>query len=147
MHNPRITPCCSKMLSWGRHTVGLGSGQSSWPQPAPNAADASAPSDHAGESADRVALRRLVRDLPGPEPFAASEVIHALGLTDPQQGKLGDLRKATTWALRDLDERWPRESRDVHDKRRQKVLDAARQEALKILTPSQLAEWMRLAAY
>ncbi len=136
-----------QMLSWGRRAVGLGSGQSNEPQPAPDAADASdASSGPVGESADGLALRRLARDLPGPGPFAAPEVIRALGLTDPQQGKLGDLRKATTWALRDLDERWPRESRAAHTKRRQKILDAARQEALKILTPSQLAEWMRLTA-
>ena len=71
-----------QLLSWGRRAVGLGSGQSSRPQPAPDAADASdASSGPVGESADGLALRRLAHDLPGPEPFAAPEVIHALGLT------------------------------------------------------------------
>jgi hypothetical protein len=147
-----------QVLSWGRRAIGLGSEQSNRPPPAPAAADASDASDastasnaassgHVGEPADGRALRRLVRDLPGSEPFAAPEVVRTLGLTDPQQGKLGDLRKATTWALRDLDERWPGESRADHTKRRQEVLDAARQEALKILTPSQRAQWMKLTAH
>ncbi len=114
-----------------------------WRQPAVDGTDASA--SLAADSADGFALRLLAKRLPGAEPFAAPEVVRALRLTSQQQAKFQDLLDANAEALREVDERWHKASRHDHTARRQQVLDAARQEALKILTDSQRAAWLKLA--
>ncbi len=129
------------LLSWGRGAIGLG-GKSHPQQPAPDAAGV-VPSP-ADESPESRAVRQLARTLPGAEPFAAPEVVHALGLGSQQQAQLGELREATTLALRELDDRRQNEGRQTHATRCAAVLDAARQEALKLLTPSQRAAWAKL---
>ena len=77
---------------------------------------------------------------PSPPPRSC-----ALRLTSQQQAKFQDLLDANAEALREVDERWHKASRHDHTARRQQVLDAARQEALKILTDSQRAAWLKLA--
>ncbi len=129
------------MLFWGRHAVGL-SDEPGPREPAPAAADV-APSV-ADDSPEGRTVRHLAQTLPGPDAFAAPEVVRALGLTHPQQAKFDELIQATSWALRDLDRRWQSDSRGAHDRRRAKILDAARLEALKILTPQQQVAWAKL---
>jgi hypothetical protein len=126
---------------WGRHAVGLGAPSGAQPPP-PAAADV-APSP-AADSPDVRSVRHLAQVLPGPDAFAAPEVVRALGLTHPQQAKLDELIQATTWALRDVDRRWQGASRGARDQTRARLLDAARLEALKILTPSQQVAWAKL---
>jgi hypothetical protein len=85
-----------------------------------------------------------VLSLPGPEPFAAPQVVQALELTAEQQTKLNAMIEATVGALRECDERWQSDSRHTHSKKRAIVMDAARQEALKILTERQREKWMEI---
>ena len=61
---------------------------------------------------------RLARSLPGPEPFAAPEVAAALQLSDAQQAKFHELIEATIGALRSVDEKWQKESRQSQARKR-----------------------------
>ena len=74
----------------------------------------------ADDSPEGRTVRHLAQTLPGPDAFAAPEVVRALGLTHPQQAKFDELIQATSWALRDLDRRWQSDSRGAHDRRRDK---------------------------
>ena len=105
-----------KVLSWGRHAVGLERGFGRQ-QAAPDAAEAAPTADDG--AADNPALRLLAKRLPGAEPFAAPEIARALKLTDQQQARLGDLLKATGVALQEMDDRWQNEARHAHAARRQ----------------------------
>ena len=68
----------------------------------------------------------------------------ALQLTDAQRAKLHELIEATVGALRSVDEKWQKENRQSQARKRSTLLQAARREALQILTPAQRAQWQRL---
>ena len=113
-----------QMYSWGKNAVGCGAAAAEKQAGVDRAADAS-PTGEDDASPDLVA-RRLARSLPGPEPFAAPEVAAALQLTDVQRAKLHELIEATVGALRSIDEKWQKESRQSQARKRNTLLQAAR---------------------
>ena len=126
------------MCSWGKNAVGCGAAVEKH-----SGVDRAADASPTGEDSD-FAARRLALSLPGPEPFAAPEVAAALQLTDAQQAQLRELTEATVAALRSVDEKWQKESRQSQARKRNVLLQAARREAVQMLTPAQRAEWRKL---
>ena len=79
--------------------------------------------------------------LPGVQPFLTREVAKRLKLSPSQTGAVGRLNTTTEEALGDLEKYW--ESADRLDlvRRRNVLLEAARQEALHLLTDKQRRQW------
>ena len=86
-------------------------------------------------------LRLRILRLPGVEPFLNPEVAKALELTPSQMGAFGRLNKTTQEALEDLEKYWESAGRLELARRRNVLLDAARQEALQLLTDQQRQQW------
>ena len=128
-----------QLYAWGKDAVGFGATAAKKLVGVDRAADAW-PTGQESVSQD-FAAARLALSLPGPEPFAAPEVAAALQLTDPQRAKLHELIEATVAALRSIDEKWQKESRHSQARKRNMLLQAARNEALQMLTPAQRAQW------
>ncbi len=124
-----------QLYSWGKNAVSFGA-------LAHKPGDDS-PTGEESESPDSPA-RRLALSLPGPEPFAAPEVVAALQLSNAQQAKFHELIEATVGALRSVDEKWQKENRHSQTRKRDMLLQAARDEALQMLTPVQRAQWRKL---
>ena len=82
--------------------------------------------------------------LPGIEPFLAPAVARRLELTPAQEGIFEGLNSTTQGALEDLEKYWESDSRLELAQRRDAVLEAARQQALKVLTDKQRQEWEAL---
>ena len=122
------------MCDWGRHTISPTDNRDGSPQATVATTDVS----------QNTAAARAVLSLPGPEPFASPQVVQALELTAEQQSKLNAMIEATVAALRECDKRWQGESRHTNSKKRAIVMDAARQEALKILTEPQREKWLEM---
>ena len=83
--------------------------------------------------------------LPGVEPFLKPEVAKKLKLTPLQTGAFGRLNKTIQEALMDLDKYWESADRLELVRRRNILLDAARQEALQLLTDQQRQQWDAMA--
>ncbi|MGO9114001.1 MAG: hypothetical protein ACLP9L_32700 [Thermoguttaceae bacterium] len=79
--------------------------------------------------------------LPGAEPFLNPEVAAKLELTPSQTGAFERLHKATQDAFVDLEKYWESGGRSELARRRDVLLDAARQEALQLLTHQQREQW------
>ncbi len=79
--------------------------------------------------------------LPGIEPFLRPEVIAKLELTPTQTDAIGRLDKTTREALQDLEKYWESVGRLELARRRDVVLEAAREEALQLLTDQQRRQW------
>ena len=131
-----------QMLWWGRGVLSADVEQQA-ASPAERQTNGAVAAMEPGE-ADRLMLQHLALSLPGPEPFAAPEIIRALHLSAAQQAKLHDLIETTVAALREFDQQWQHQNRQTHAKNRNQVLEAARQEALQIPTAPQRAQWMEL---
>ncbi|MGD0898239.1 MAG: hypothetical protein ABR915_10420 [Thermoguttaceae bacterium] len=91
------------------------------------------------------ALRDLARRLPGAEVFLVPEVADILKLTDQQEAGLRRLHETTRQALDDVQRRWPDSSRQENAKRRVMIQDAARREALLLVSDQQRKRWEQLA--
>jgi hypothetical protein len=85
-----------------------------------------------------------VLKLPGVEPFLKPEVAKKLALTASQSSAFGRLAKTTQEALQDLEKYWESTGRLELARRRNVLLDAARQEALQLLTDQQRQQWDNL---
>ena len=81
---------------------------------------------------------------PGVEPFLRPEVAAALKLTDSQSAGFRRLAATTQQALTDIDRYWVGESESEHAAKRAMILDAARQQAVRMLTDEQLRKWRRV---
>ena len=79
--------------------------------------------------------------LPGVEPFLTPEVARKLELTPSQTGAFGRLNKTTREALEDLEKYWESAGPSELARRRNVLLEAARQEALELLTDQQRQQW------
>jgi hypothetical protein len=79
--------------------------------------------------------------LPGVEPFLNPQVAAKLALTPSQTGALGRLNATIQGALQDLEKYWESVGRLELARRRNVLLDAARQEALQLLTDQQRQQW------
>jgi hypothetical protein len=79
--------------------------------------------------------------LPGVEPFLKPEVARKLDVTPSQAGAFGRLNKTTQEALEDLEKYWESVGRLELAQRRSMLLEAARQEALQLLTAQQRRQW------
>ncbi len=79
--------------------------------------------------------------VPGVEPFLNPLVAAKLALTPSQTGALKRLNKTIRAALQDLDKYWESVGRLELARRRGELLDAARQEALQLLTDEQRQKW------
>ena len=79
--------------------------------------------------------------LPGVEPFLNPEVAKKLELTPSQTGAFRRLNKTTQEALKDLEKYWESAGRSELARRRNVLLEAARQEALQLLTDQQRQQW------
>ena len=82
-----------------------------------------------------------ILQLPGVEPFLKPEVVKKLELTPSQTGAFGRLDKTTQEALQDLEKYWESTGRLELARRRNVLLEAARQEALQLLTDQQRRQW------
>ena len=79
--------------------------------------------------------------LPGVEPFLTREVAKKLELTASQTAAFGRLNKTTQQALDDLEKYWESAGRSELARKRNVLLEAARQEALELLTDQQRQQW------
>ncbi len=79
--------------------------------------------------------------LPGVEPLLTPKVAKKLALTPSQTGAFGRLNKTTREALQDLEKYWENTGPLELARRRNVLLDAARQEALELLTDQQRQQW------
>jgi hypothetical protein len=79
--------------------------------------------------------------LPGVEPFLNPDVARKLELTPSQTSTFGRLDKTTQAALQDLEKYWESAGRLELARRRNVLLEAARQEALQLLTDQQRQQW------
>ncbi len=89
-------------------------------------------------------LREAVR-LPGAAVFTVPEVARELELTDAQQEEIRRIVAMTEDAFRVLDPKVQKAGRQAETEIGRKVLDAARHEALRVLTPEQRRRWDALA--
>jgi hypothetical protein len=83
--------------------------------------------------------------LAGIEPFLTAEVAAKLELTPLQRSKLGEMHKQTQQALVDLEKYWESPGRLELARRRNWLLDGARQEALEVLSEQQRLKWEAMA--
>jgi hypothetical protein len=90
-------------------------------------------------------FRDLARRVPGADVFLLPEVADLLGLSASQQREIRRLSATTRQALEELDRRWPEDSREAREHRRAAIQEAARQEALLLVTGPQRQRWERLA--
>lgn len=81
------------------------------------------------------------RHLPGVEPFLLPEVAACLNLTAEQRAALGRLGATTQQAMQQLDTYWKKDSPAARAKKREMILDAAHQEAMRLLTDQQRQQW------
>jgi hypothetical protein len=79
--------------------------------------------------------------LPGVEPFLNPAVAATLAITPLQTDAFNRLNKITQDALGDLEKYWENPSRLELARRRNVLLDAARQEALQLFTDQQRQQW------
>ncbi len=84
--------------------------------------------------------------MPGATPLILPEVIEKLQLTPDQQSQIRDLTETTSKAMRNLDEKLRGQQRQSIKEQREKLLDQSRQEALKILSKEQRAQWDAMTA-
>jgi len=75
--------------------------------------------------------------LSGARSFVVPEVVAALGITAKQAATLKNVNDATEKAIHDLDHLWQSDSPEQHSRRLAMILDAARQQSLKLLTAEQ----------
>jgi hypothetical protein len=87
----------------------------------------------------------LARQVPGAEVFLLPEVAEALGLIAAQQAEIRHLSETTRQALAEVPWRWPDDSRQAQAHRRAVIQEAARREALLLVTGPQRQRWERLA--
>ena len=83
--------------------------------------------------------------LPGVEPLLNYAVAKKLALTPDQTGAFIRLNNTTQEALRDLEKYWQSSGRLELARRREVLLEAAREEALKVLTGPQCQQWQAMA--
>jgi len=83
--------------------------------------------------------------LPGVEPFLNPKVAKKLDLTPSQMGVFGRLNKTTQQALADLEKYWESDGRLELAQRQNVLLEAARREALQVLTDQQRQTWEAMA--
>lgn len=101
----------------------------------------SAPSGNAdGPSQLEAAIARL----PGASPFASKEVARELELSQSQQEEIGRIVDLSGEAVRQIPLRWPDQTREQHDEKRQILLDEARRRILQLLTKEQRDRWEAL---
>ena len=79
--------------------------------------------------------------LPGIEPFVVPEVAAKLEFTPSQEDAYLRLQQTTNSALADLDKYWQSVGRFEQARRRNLILDAAREEALGMLSEPQRSQW------
>ena len=79
--------------------------------------------------------------LPGVEPFLNPEVAAKLELTPSQTDAFKRLNRATQDAFEDLEKYWESGGRLELARRRDVLLEAARHEALQLLTDQQREQW------
>lgn len=79
--------------------------------------------------------------LPGVEPFLNEAVARKLELTPSQEGACQRLNDTTQAALVDLEKYWETTGRLEIARRRNVLLEAARREALQLLTDQQRQQW------
>ena len=72
------------------------------------------------------------------------EVVRELALTESQQEEIRRIADLSAEAIRQVRVRWPNETRQQHDQKRQILLVEARRRALEVLTDEQLARWQAL---
>ncbi len=77
----------------------------------------------------------------GVEPFVLPEVAAKLQLSPSQEGTYESLQQATNAALADLDKYWQSVGRLEQARRRNLILEAAREQALAVLSATQRAQW------
>jgi hypothetical protein len=82
--------------------------------------------------------------LPGASPFALKEVAQELGLSESQREEIRRIIEASDQAIRQLSVRWPNQTRQQHEQKRQILFDEARRRALQLLTNEQRAQWEAL---
>lgn len=82
-----------------------------------------------------------ILQLPGVEPFLKLEVAKKLELTPQQMGAFGRMNRTTQEALADLEKYWESDGRLELAQRRNVLLEAARREALQVLTDRQRQTW------
>jgi hypothetical protein len=101
----------------------------------------SAPSRNAdGPSQTMPTIARL----PGASPFASKEVARELELSQSQQEEIGRIVDLSGEAVRQIPLRWPGQTREQHDEKRQILLDEARRRILQLLTEEQRDRWEAL---
>jgi hypothetical protein len=83
--------------------------------------------------------------LPGVGPFLNPDVAKLLELTPTQMGVFSRLDKTTQEALKDLEKYWQNGGRLESARRRDVLMDAAREEALQVLTERQRQKWDSMA--
>ena len=96
---------------------------------------------HASQSAFSTSKSNRYLRLPGATPLVLPEVVEKLQLTADQQSRIRDLADATSKAMRSLDTQLRGQQRRHITEQREELLKQAREEALKVLTKEQRAEW------
>ena len=86
----------------------------------------------------------MIGRLPGANPFASEEVAQALGLSGSQQEEIERIIDLSSEAVRQIQQRWPDQTRQEQDEKRRILLDEARRRVLGLLTEEQRARWQAL---
>jgi hypothetical protein len=102
--------------------------------------DSTSNSKGGDSSAPNEAEAEVLR-LPGVEPFLNEAVARKLELTPSQKGACQRLNDTTQAALADLEKYWESSGRLEIARRQIVLLQAARREALQLLTDEQLQQW------
>ena len=135
------SPTMTRVVQWGEQAVGnTVGGNAPRPEGAATTDSAARPAtDLAGE------LRAAIQHLAGPEAFLLPGIADQLKLTAQQQAGFRRLTETTRLALRELDRRWQSDVPADHADKRAMIVQAARQEAMALLTGEQRERWKKLA--
>jgi|GEM_PF-4844761 len=90
-------------------------------------------------------IGKLIARLPGAAPFELPQVVERLGLTAQQRAQVRQIVSDCARTIEALEERMAGASRQQLALYRQAILEKARQEALQMLSPDQLAQWEQLS--
>jgi len=90
-------------------------------------------------------IGKLVARLPGAAPFELPQVAERLGLTAQQRAQVRQIVSDCARTIEALEQQMAGASRQQLALYRQAILDKARQEALQVLNPEQLAQWEQLS--
>jgi len=102
-----------------------------------NAADRTQAAGAASQTSSGASDWATIARLPGASALLASPVIHELGLTEKQQRRIGEIVDQTAEAFKQLDLQFGGASRQEQSRMERRLLKAAREEALGLLTPEQ----------